>query len=73
MIVDCADVQNRYDGLQYLKLTLPGAYCLGMSVQYIATEPAHGKLIWVLPNLDIVGIDKGLGNHLTSPRPRPIR
>ncbi len=51
---------SRYDGLQYLRLTPLGAYCLGMTEQYVATEPEHRKLFWVLPNLDIVGIDDGL-------------
>ncbi len=51
---------SRYDGLQYLRLTPLGAYCLGMTEQYIATEPELRKLLWVMPNRDIVGIDDGL-------------
>ena len=51
---------SRYDGFQYLRLTPLGAYCLGLTEQYVATEPEQRDVLRVLPNLDIVGIGEGL-------------
>jgi len=55
---DQLEYLSRYDGLQYLRLTPLGAWCLGITEQYTAAEPEQGTVLRVLPTLEIVGNDE---------------
>ena len=51
---------SRYDGLQYLRLTPLGAYCIGLTNQYTPAEPESRSTLRVLSNLDIIDSDSSL-------------
>ena len=51
---------SRYDGLQYLRLTPLGAYCIGLTNQYTPAEPESRSVLRVLSNLDIIDSDSSL-------------
>ncbi len=45
---------SRYDGLKYLRITALGAYCFGISEEYVRTPLAPRSVLSILPNRDIV-------------------
>lgn len=51
---------SRYDGLQYLRLTPLGAYCIGLTNQYTPVEPESHSVLRILSNLDIIDSDSSL-------------
>lgn len=51
---------SRYDGLQYLRLTSLGAYCIGLTNQYTPVEPDSHSVLRILSNLDIIDSDSSL-------------
>ncbi|MCY7332098.1 MAG: hypothetical protein LH649_05440, partial [Pseudanabaena sp. CAN_BIN31] len=51
---DDLDFLSRYDGLLYLRLTVLGAYCLGLSDKYVPPAIANIPTLRVLPSLEIV-------------------
>lgn len=44
---------SRYDGLLYFRLTDLGAYCLGLTKEYLAKQPESKARLSVLPNLRV--------------------
>ncbi len=60
------DIQwlSRYDGLRAFRITKLGAYCLGMSNDFTATQPISSLKLEVLPNLNI---------HIISGDPQPAQ
>lgn len=51
---DDMEFLSRYDGLQYLRLTPLGAYCIGLTNQYTPAEPECRSELRVLSNLDVI-------------------
>jgi hypothetical protein len=47
---------SRYDGLLYFRLTALGAYCLGVTNEYIPATPEPKRILKVLPNLEIAAV-----------------
>lgn len=44
---------SRYDGLEYFRLTALGAYCLGITKEFKATQPASSLKLSVFTNLTL--------------------
>ncbi len=57
---DHLEFLSRYDGLQYLRLTPLGAYCIGLTNQYTPVEPESRSVLRILSNLDIIDSDSSL-------------
>ena len=47
---------SRYDGLQFLRISALGAYCLGTAEDYEPAPAAAREVLRVLPNLEIAAI-----------------
>jgi hypothetical protein len=54
---DEMDSLSRYDGLKFLRITDLGAYCLGITNEYVQTQKIVRSSITVLPNYDVVIVD----------------
>jgi hypothetical protein len=61
---DGVDFLSRYDGLVYFRLTVFGAYCLGLTSKYSAKRTSVLKLS-ALPSLQITVSDKNLPPQVT--------
>ncbi|GAA0398819.1 hypothetical protein GCM10009541_47320 [Micromonospora gifhornensis] len=56
---DSLDALSRYDGLRAIRLNDLGAYVLGVRRSYAPPEPeAPGRTVKVLPNLDVVAVER---------------
>lgn len=49
---------SRYDGLKFVRLNALGAWCLGLAEDYHPEPSRSGPRFRVLPNLDVVAIDR---------------
>ncbi len=54
---DDLDCLSRYDGLLYFRINGLGAWCLGLTEEYIPSPAEARQILKVLPNLDIVATD----------------
>ncbi len=52
--VDDLDCLSRYDGLLYIRVNGLGAWCLGMTDEYVPSSPEAQQILKVLPNMDVV-------------------
>ncbi len=52
--VDDLDCLSQYDGLLYIRLNGLGAWCLGLTKEYVPSPMEVQQILKVLPNLDIV-------------------
>jgi hypothetical protein len=52
--VDDMQILSRYDGLLQFRINNLGAWCLGLTAQYVPTAPQVRAVLQVLPNGDIV-------------------
>ncbi|MCY4264977.1 MAG: hypothetical protein OXE78_08985 [Gammaproteobacteria bacterium] len=57
---------SRYDGLEYIRLTPLGAYCLGLTEDYELQQPEDCTPIRVLPNLDLYAEEPMSDNELLT-------
>ncbi len=51
---DGLDCLSRYDGLMYIRINGLGAWCLGLTEEYVPSLPTGPQTLRVLPNLDVV-------------------
>jgi len=51
---DDLDCLSRYDGLLHLRITGLGAWCLGLTEEYVPSAPEVRQVLKVLPNLEVV-------------------
>lgn len=49
---------SRYDGLMFFRINPLGAWCLGLAEKYEPQAVAVERVLRVLPNLDVVAIDR---------------
>jgi len=49
---------SRYDGLAFFRVNALGAFCLGLAPTYEPPVPVVERTLRVLPNLDVVAIDR---------------
>ena len=57
---DSLSCLSRYDGLVYFRINALGAWCLGLSKDYVPAIVPHEPRLRVLPNLDVVAADRTL-------------
>lgn len=51
---DGLDCLSRYDGLLYIRINGLGAWCLGLTEEYVPSLPEVQQALKVLPNLEVV-------------------
>ncbi|MFH1006090.1 MAG: hypothetical protein V1800_01145 [Candidatus Latescibacterota bacterium] len=54
---DDLDCLSRYDGLLFIRINGLGAWCLGLSEEYVPSPIEVHQVIKVLPNLDVVATE----------------
>ncbi|MDF1540365.1 MAG: helicase-associated domain-containing protein [Candidatus Thorarchaeota archaeon] len=56
-ILEDLDCLSRYDGLLWIRINGLGAWCLGLTEEYVPTPFEERKALKVLPNLEVVVVE----------------